>query len=118
MQSVYLETSVIGYLASRPSADPVTAGNQHLTRDWWTNHRSSFELTVSQAVIAECSAGDSADADERLVYLNDIPILEITDDDRELAKKLLADVPLPPKADVDALHIAIAAMNAVDYLLT
>lgn len=46
------------------------------------------------------------------------PILEITDDDRELAKTLLANVPLPPKTDVDALHIAIAAMNAVDYLLT
>jgi len=118
LQSVYLETSVIGYLASRPSANLVTAGNQSLTLDWWTNHRSSFELFVSQAVIAECSAGDSTAADERLAYLDDIPSLEITNDDRELAKTLLADVPLPPKADVDALHIAVAAMNAVDYLLT
>lgn len=33
LQSVYLETSVIGYLASRPSADLVTAGNQRLTLD-------------------------------------------------------------------------------------
>ena len=118
MQSVYLETSVIGYLASRPSADLVTAGNQRLTLDWWTNHRSSFELFVSQAVIAECSAGDSTAAAERIAYVDDIPILEITDDDRELAKTLLADVPLAPRADVDVLHIAVAAMNAVDYLLT
>lgn len=118
MQSVYLETSVIGYWASRPSADPVTAGNQHLTRDWWTNHRSTFELFVSQAVIAECSAGDATAAEERLAYLDDIPVLEITDDDRELARTLLADVPLPAKADIDAIHIAVSAMNAVDYLLT
>ena len=31
---------------------------------------------------------------------------------------LLSDVPLPSKAEVDALHIAVAALNAVDYLLT
>ena len=118
MESVYIETSVIGYLASRPSADLVTAGNQRLTLDWWTNHRSSFELFISQAVVAECSEGDPTAADERLMYLDGIPILEIDDDSRLLAKMLLSDVPLPPKADVDALHIAIAALNAVDYLLT
>ena len=118
MQSVYLETTVIGYLASRPSADLVTAGNQRLTLDWWTNHRSSFELFASQAVVAECSAGDPTAADERLIFLDGIPILEIDDEARQLAKTLLVDVPLPPKADVDALHIAIAALNAVDYLLT
>ncbi len=32
--TVYLETSIIGYLASRPSRDLITAANQHLTRDW------------------------------------------------------------------------------------
>lgn len=118
MQSVYLETSVIDYLASRPSADLVTAGNQRLTLDWWPNHRSAFELFISQAVVAECSAGDPTAGDERLVYLDGIPIFEIDDDARLLAKMLLSEVPLPPKAEVDALHIAIAALNAVDYLLT
>ncbi len=62
MQSIYLETSIIGYLASRTSSDLVTAGNQTLTRDWWDNHREHFELVVSEAVIAECSAGDPAAA--------------------------------------------------------
>ncbi len=81
-------------------------------------NRSSFELFVSQAVVAECSAGDRAAADERLVYVDGIPILEIDDDARLLAKTLLANVPLPPKADVDALHIAIAALGGIDYLLT
>ena len=51
MQSIYLETSIIGYLASRTSSDLVTAGNQMLTRDWWDNHRGHFELVVSEAVI-------------------------------------------------------------------
>jgi hypothetical protein len=33
MASVYLETSVIGYLASRPGTDIVFAANQLMTRE-------------------------------------------------------------------------------------
>ena len=118
MDSVYLETSVFGYLASRMSSDLVTAGNQRLTRDWWDNHRGSFDLYISQAVVAECSAGDSDAAKERLVFLSDLPILDITDEAKALARTLLSDIPLPRVADVDALHIALAAFNGMDYLLT
>ena len=118
MDALYLETSIFGYLASRTSSDLITAGNQRLTMDWWEKHRQSFELFVSQAVIAECSAGDSDAANERLVFLADLPILDITDESRTLAQRLLSGVPLPPKGDVDALHIALAAINGMDYLLT
>jgi len=118
MQTVYLETSVFGYLASRISADLVTAGNQQLTRDWWENHRQRFELFVSQAVISECLAGDSEAAGERDVFLKDLPVLDIDDVSRDLAANILDGVPLPKNADVDALHIALAAINGMDYLLT
>ncbi len=53
MAGVYLETSVVGYLASRPSRDLVTAANQQVTRDWWELHRERFELYISEAVVAE-----------------------------------------------------------------
>jgi len=118
MDAVYLETSVFGYLASRMSSDLVTAGNQRLTREWWDTRRESFELFVSQAVVAECSAGDPVAAKERLVFLTDLPILDVTDDARSLAETLLSDIPLPGHAEVDALHIAVAAINGMDYLLT
>ncbi len=118
MQSVYLETSVIGYLASRPSAEVITAGNQRVTHDWWQNHRQRFELFVSQAVIEECLAGDPVAAGERSVFLDGITVLGITKESRSLAKSLLKIVGLPMKAKIDALHIAIAALNGMDYLLT
>lgn len=35
-----------------------------------------------------------------------------------LAAALLEEVPLPVKAATDALHIAVAAVNGVEYLLT
>lgn len=118
MQSIYLETSIIGYLASRTSSDLITAGNQTLTRDWWDCHREHFDLFVSEAVIAECGAGDPEAADERAVFLNGLPILEITLECKELAAEIMKRAFLPEKADVDALHIAVAALNGIDYLLT
>lgn len=118
MASVYLETSVIGYLASRPGADIIFAANQLMTLGWWNDHRSSFELFVSQAVVDECAAGDPVAAQERLVFLDGIPVLTINAATRNLAKELIHHVGLPPKAAVDAVHIATAALNNIDYLLT
>ena len=118
MQSVYIETSVIGYLASRISSDLVTAANQQLTREWWDTRRERFELFVSEAVVAECAAGDPVAADERAVFLDALPILEIDAECRQLATRIMQGVSLPGKAGVDAIHIAVSAINGVDYLLT
>ena len=118
MASVYLETSIIGYLASRPGADIIFAANQLMTREWWNNHRTKFDLFVSQAVVDECSAGDPTAAQERLVFLNGIPVLAINAATRNLAQELMLHVGLPAKAAIDAVHIAIAALSAIDYLLT
>ena len=118
MTSVYLETSVIGYLASRPGADIIFASNQLMTLEWWNDHRSKFELFISQAVVDECSAGDAAAAAERLVFLDGIPVLTINVATQNLARELMQHVGLPAKAAVDAVHIATAALNKIDYLLT
>ena len=118
MASVYLETSVIGYLASRPGADIIFAANQLMTLEWWNDHRSRFELFVSQPVVDECSAGDPTAAQERLVFLQGIPVLAVNAATRNLAQELVRHVGLPAKATVDAVHIATAALNRIDYLLT
>jgi PIN domain len=116
--TVYLETTIIGYLTSRPSRDLVTAANQQLTHDWWDHRRQHYDLYVSEAVITECSAGDPQAAQERLEVLTHIPVLDITEEAENLANELVKQVPLPEKAEVDALHIATATVNGIDYLLT
>ena len=115
--TVYLETTIFGYLAMRGSGMLRVAANQQTTRDWWDGQRRQFDLFVSRFVIDECSAGDPAAARERLVYLEGIPLLEISDDVNSLAESLLDGVPLPEKAGIDALHISVAAVNGVQYLL-
>lgn len=116
--TVYLETTVIGYLAMRVSNLLRVAANQQTTRDWWDYHRQRFALFVSRFVVEECSDGDRNAAQERMVYLEGIPLLQITDEVASLAESLRVGVPLPEKAAVDALHISVATINGVQYLLT
>ena len=115
--SVYVETTIIGYLAARVSRDLVTASNQQLTQRWWSDHRERFELFVSRFVLDECAAGDDDAAQERLALIQDISVFDVTDDVRSLSKSLMREVPLPGKAQVDSLHISVAAVNGADYLL-
>jgi hypothetical protein len=116
--TVYIETTIIGYLAMRVSRDLRVAANQQMTRDWWDNHRDKYEAFVSRFVVDECSDGDRTAAQERLVYLQGLPRLEVSEEVDALAQLLLTGVPLPAKATLDAYHISIAALNGVEYLLT
>lgn len=116
--SIYLETSVIGYLTSRVSRELVTAANQQVTREWWDDRRADFDLFISQFVVHECSAGDPDAARERLEAIAEIPELDVNEDAKVLAKELVIKVPLPEGAEIDALHVAIATVHGIDYLLT
>jgi hypothetical protein len=118
MQSVYLETSVIGYLASRPTSDIHFVSNQLITLNWWNNHRSKFNLFVSQSVLDECASGDGSAARERLDLIAEIPSLQTSNNTFSFAEDIMNRASLPRKAAVDALHIAIAAESGIDFLLT
>jgi predicted nucleic acid-binding protein len=115
---IYLETTVISYLTSGLSNDLRVAANQATTREWWATRRHQFELRASQAVVEEAKAGDEAEAEKRLDVLQSIVSVNITKDVIELAKALVTGIPLPHKAQADAVHSAAAAVNGMDYLLT
>ena len=72
----------------------------------------------SQTVLHESSAGDSAAAQRRFEVLRQFQRLDITEEVETLAADLVVGIPLPPKAQADALHIAVAAVNGMNYLLT
>ena len=116
--SLYIETSIIGYLTTRVSNLLVAAANQQITRQSWDEHREQFELFISQFVVDECSSGDSTAASERLEKLSGIAWLDVTDEVNGLVDALRREVPLPEKAKVDSLHVAVSAVNGVQYLLT
>lgn len=114
---VYIETSVFSYLTARESASLIGATRQLLTRRWW-ERRENYTLFVSEVVIRECKAGDKEAANHRIAAVNDIPLLSLTDQAADIAKLLLSEGIMPTKAAEDALHIAIAAVHKVDFLLS
>ncbi len=115
---VYLETTIPSYLAAWPSRDLVMAAHQQTTREWWETRREEFDVFVSQFVIDEAALGDSGAAKRRMEVLAEIPLVDPNEDVYALAEAIMERVPLPAKASTDALHIAIATVNGMDYLLT
>jgi predicted nucleic acid-binding protein len=116
--SVYVETSIISYLAARPSRDLIVAARQQVTHTWWGERRPAFDLYVSQIVLDEILAGDPDAAQRRATLVAGIPVLDITPEVADLAAALIQRVPLPPRAGADAAHIAAAAYHGIGFLMT
>ena len=76
---MYVETSIISYLAARPSRDVIVAARQQLTHTWWRARRPRFDLYVSQVVLDEILAGDRDVADRRAALVAAIPVTPRTD---------------------------------------
>jgi hypothetical protein len=114
---LYIETTIVSYLTARPSRDLVQAAHQQVTREWWAS-RDDFTLFISQFVLDEAGAGDGDAAARRLDALRGATLLDITEEAILLASNLVVGGGLPAKARVDALHVAMAAVHGMDFLLT
>ena len=118
MDTVYIETSIVSHATAWPSKDQATAILQQQARQWWDQERSNYRLVTSQFVIDEAADGDSDAARLRLEMLNGIPLLRPSDRVEQIAEELIRRSLLPEKAKLDGLHIALAAVGGVHYLLT
>jgi predicted nucleic acid-binding protein len=117
-KQVYIETSVVSYLAAWPSRDILIAAAQEITRNWWNQERSRYELFVSELVRVEASRGDPDAAQRRLEKLEAISDLKITSEAVALANHLVDQGAVPREVADDATHVAVAAVHGMDYLLT
>jgi hypothetical protein len=99
---VYLETSVVSYVAALPSRDILVAAHQLTTHEWW-GRRDRFDLYVSQAVLVEASGGDPGASARRMALLDGIHMLDVNSDAESVAAALIDAGVLPAKAFVDAL---------------
>jgi hypothetical protein len=115
---VYLETTVVSYLVGRLSRDVVVVGNQELTREWWAARRHEYDLFISEVVVAEIVIGDAELARQRLAIAESVKLLAVTEEAERLAPLLLRAAGLASNAQTDALHMALAAVHGMDYLLS
>ncbi|HXU34154.1 MAG TPA: type II toxin-antitoxin system VapC family toxin [Thermoanaerobaculia bacterium] len=117
-RTVYVETSVISYLAARPTRDLIVAARQQVTHDWWQWRRRDLDLYVSQVVLDEILVGDSEAVERRVNFVAGLPFLDFPPEVADLAAGLIEHLRLPPRAKADAAHIALAAFHGIDFLLT
>jgi hypothetical protein len=115
---VYVETTILSYLAARPSRDLVTAGRQVTTWQWRENERHKYSLTASSEVQAECEQGDPDVVDRRSSLLTKISLFPVDDRITELAEQLVRPGAIPRNAAPDAIHIAAANVAQCAFLLT
>lgn len=115
---VYVETSVISYLAARTSRDVIIAGRQAATHDWWENHRQRFEVFVSALVEQEIGRGNPEQSRARLEVVATIESIAVSSAAVAISEALLSSAAIPGHCEDDALHIGIATVQGVDFLLT
>jgi predicted nucleic acid-binding protein len=115
---VYIETSVISYLTARASRDVVVAGHQQATQTFWERLESEFDPFVSSLVVEEAERGDAVLAAKRLAAIGDFPVIENSSKAEALAGEIIKGRGIPKEYPEDALHIALAAMAGMNFVVT
>lgn len=108
--TVYLETTVIGHLVGRIHSDPLVAGRQKATREWWASAADRFQLFASKLVLQECGEGDAESAAQRIAALDDLHFIVATAKADHLAKQLIPGHAVPSTEKRDATHISLSAI--------
>jgi len=117
-KTVYIETTVVSYHTARPSRDLRVAAHQQATNEIWPRLTSQFKTFISALVLEEAGRGDPDQAKARLREIELFPLLDIDEEARVLAERLIAGKAIPQEYPEDALHIGVAAANGIDILLT
>ena len=114
--TIYIETSVISYLTSRPSRDLITAAHQQITHEWWDKGLPLCEAYISPIVIEEISQGDPEAAQLRIEKVSSFSLLEVIPEVQELATVYFSQLGIPEKAIADTFHLALATCHGIDFL--
>jgi len=117
-ESIYIETSILGYLTARLTRNLILVANIEITKEWWESRRNAFKLYISQVVLDEVARGDVEIAAQRMEILNGLQLVELNQAVQNLSAQFLKRSNLPQKASDDAVHIAAATVHGLDYLLT
>ena len=118
MATAYIETTIPSYYVARPSNSLIQASRQASTREWWDGGCSGLDLFTSLETLDEAAKGDVEMANARQDLLAAVRLLPVTDEVIELAANLVSTGLVPAKAASDAMHIAVASVHRIDYLVT
>lgn len=114
---VYIETTIPSfYYETR--AEPDMVARRTWTREWWDDHRYSYEVVTSVAVLDELRRGDHPNRQQTLTLLQKLPLLSIEPPVADVIETYLQHRVMPRDPVGDALHLALASFHKCDFLLT
>jgi len=116
--TLYLDSSVPSYWLPPERDDAIVQARHLLTRKWWTDERSRFDVFISQIVLHELGGGKQTRATERLELVKEFPLLDVDEDVEHAARYYVEHMAMPSRNLRDALHLAIASVHEMEYLLT
>ena len=109
---VYLDTSVISALF-----DQRTPERKKLTESAW-NNLVSYEVCISEIVLEELNAAPEKLREKFVNVVAEFKVLNVTKEAEKLAKEYVKEGIFPAKYFDDALHVAIATVNDIEFLLS
>ena len=115
---LYLETTIPSYLVARRSVQARISADQQTTQEWWDFRRAEYDVFISELVLDESASGEPVMAAARLEKLAGLPQLDQTRAVDLLAQRIIERGIIPLSAAPDATHIALAAVHAMNFLLT
>jgi hypothetical protein len=116
--SIYVETSILSFLCADPSPIQETLEKQRDTIRWWNTHRHDSDAFLSDEVIVEAARGNPEYARRRLDKAAELRFVRAEPKDRQFGERIIAQGLIPPNANVDATHLAVAVRREADILLT
>ena len=118
MNKVYIETTIPSYYVARPSDHLIQAARQAMTRKWWDQGCSGLEAFISQETLDEIGRGDQNMAMQRIDLMKNVRVLEISREATEMAAILISKKIIHENGLTDAIHISVATMHGMDFLVT
>lgn len=118
MKSVYIETTIPGYVVSKPSRDLIIAAHQQITQDWWENNLQNYESFISRIVIDEILNGDELHSQKRMELIKSIPLLNFSEEIEHIASIYMNYFQFPEKLVRDMYHLAYSVFYEINFLLT
>jgi len=112
-QSLYLETSVVG--AYLDNGEPF---RRDLTIRWWEHEMSEYRARISPLVSRELERVPEPHRTAYLKLIAPLEQLEMTDEATILAEGYISRAIFHRKYIADALHVAVASVHKIDYLVT
>ena len=115
--TVYVETTVFSAFVSERT-DAASIYRRDTTRQWWALQAQRYELQSSEAVLDELRAGVYPRQQEAVEMAESLKSIDITDEAVSIAELYVRHRLMPESTTGDALHLAIASLSEVNFLLT